>query len=80
MKITINLNKAKEIKKEHIREERKAELAKLDVDFMRAVEQGNTQLQQEIAAKKQALRDAPSEIDSIETIEQLKQVKLEDLI
>jgi len=38
--ITININKAKEIKKDRLRQERKPLLEQLDVDYMRAMEQG----------------------------------------
>lgn len=56
--ITVNMEKALEIKKEMIRAERNPKLVALDVDFMRAVELGDTEAQATIAAKKQALRDA----------------------
>ena len=57
MSITINLTKAKEIAKDNLRAERAPVLAALDVQFMRAVESGNTELQTSIATQKQALRD-----------------------
>lgn len=56
--IQVNMDKAREIKKDMIRAERAPKLASLDVDFMRAVETGDTDAQTIIAAKKQALRDA----------------------
>lgn len=56
--IQVNMDKAREIKKDMIRAERAPKLAVLDVDFMRAVETGDTDAQTIIAAKKQALRDA----------------------
>ena len=55
--IKINLDKAKEIKKDMVRAERAPLLEKLDVQFMRAVESGNTELQTAIAEQKQTLRD-----------------------
>ena len=55
--ITIDMTKAKEIAKDNLRAERAPVLASLDVQFMRAVESGNTELQTAIAAQKQALRD-----------------------
>jgi hypothetical protein len=58
MPITINMTKAVEIKKDMIRAERAPILAALDIEMMRAIESGNTAKQAEIAAKKQALRDA----------------------
>ena len=57
MSITVNLIKAKDIARNNLRAERAPVLASLDVQFMRAVESGNTELQTAIAAQKQALRD-----------------------
>lgn len=56
--IKINMDKAREIKRDMIRAEREPLLAALDIEFMRAVEAKNTAKQSAIAAKKQALRDA----------------------
>ena len=74
--IKVNMDKAREIKKDMIRAERNPKLAALDVDFMRAVEQGDTDLQATIAAKKQALRDATDDpaIANASTPEELKAV------
>jgi len=58
--ITINLTKAKDIAKNNLRTERAPVLASLDVQFMRAVESGNTTLQTAIAEQKQELRDITS--------------------
>jgi hypothetical protein len=55
--ITINMTKALKIKQDMVRAERKPLLEALDVQFMRAVESGDTVKQVEIATKKQALRD-----------------------
>lgn len=55
--ITINTDKAKDIQRDAWRKVRKAKLAELDIEFMKAVESGDTTLQSEIASKKQALRD-----------------------
>ena len=55
--IEIDLPKAREIKKEKLREERKPFFEKLDVEFMIADEQNDTDKKTEIAIKKQALRD-----------------------
>ena len=76
--IVVNLNKAKDIRREHLRVERKPLLDSLDVQFMRAVETGDTALQQSIAEKKQMLRDAPAspEIVAAQTIDELKAIKL----
>ena len=72
--ITINMTKAKEIKKDMIRAERAPIFESLDVQFMRAVEAGDANLQTEISSKKQALRDATKDpaIDAAQTPEELK--------
>lgn len=74
--IVVNMDKAREIKKDMIRAERDPKLAELDVQFMRAVEAGDTALQAEIAAKKQALRDATDDpaIANASTPDELKAV------
>ena len=53
--ITVNMTKAREIKKDHLRQERKPLLEKLDVQYMRAIEAGATDEQASIATKKQQL-------------------------
>ena len=73
--ITINLDKAKNIQKNRWREARKPLLTQLDTEFMRAVESGDTVKQQQIAAKKQALRDVTTtDLSSVTTPEELKNV------
>lgn len=72
--IVINMQKALEIKKQTIRAEREPLLDALDVQMMKALESGDAIKQAEIAAKKQALRDAttdPAVINSV-TPEELK--------
>jgi hypothetical protein len=74
MSITINLSKAKDIVKDNLRTERAPVLATLDVQFMRAVESGNTSLQTAIAEQKQELRDITTHtsITGATTIDGLK--------
>lgn len=74
MPIGFNIEKAKEIKKDMLRADRAPLLAQLDVEFIRAVEAGDTALQAEIAAKKQELRDITKaqEITQATTLEELK--------
>jgi len=73
--ITINLDKAKNIQKNKWRVARKPLLEKLDTQFMRAVETGDTSKQQQIATQKQALRDVTTtDLSSITTPEELKNV------
>jgi len=72
--ITVDMTKAREIKRDMIRAERNPLLEKLDVEYMRAQEAGDTQKQALIAAKKQALRDATVDpaIDAATTPDELK--------
>jgi flagellar motor switch/type III secretory pathway protein FliN len=73
--LEINLEKALEIHKTKIREKRESVFKDLDIQFMKALEQGNTTLSAEIGAKKQALRDITDiDISSISTLNELKQI------
>lgn len=70
----VNLEKAKAIHKDKWREARGSKLEKLDIEFMRAVELGDTQKQSEIAAQKQALRDVTETPLDGTTLEEIKSV------
>jgi|TARA_B100000085_G_scaffold72687_1_gene65116 hypothetical protein len=61
--IGINLNKAKDIQKERMREVRKPLLEAEDITYMRAIEAGNTDAQTASAVRKQALRDVTQLVD-----------------
>jgi hypothetical protein len=74
MGITVNLNKAKEITKERLREERNSLLQKLDVDFQRALESGADT--SAIVAEKQRLRDITKLADQAKTSDELKAIKV----
>jgi hypothetical protein len=82
MSIGINVEKAKQIHKNKIREVRNPLLEKKDVDYIRALEVGDTVKVSEIIAEKQALRDVTAIIDDVTPIatsvlgvtEELKQV------
>lgn len=70
--ITIDINKAKEVWKNKIRLVRKSALEKLDIEFIKAQEQGlDTST---IVANKQLLRDLPSQVDTANSIEEIKAV------
>lgn len=71
--IVINISKAKEIWKDKFRAARKPILEKLDVEYIRALEASDTQKQQEIAAKKQELRDI-TEISLPDDLEGIKKI------
>ena len=73
-KIDVNMPKAREIHKERLRQIRAPLLAKLDVEYQRADEQGDAALKAQIATKKQALRDVSkhSAIAAAKTPDELK--------
>ena len=67
----INMEKAKEIWKNKFRETRKPILEELDVEYMKALENNDTEKQQEIASKKQQLRDVTA-VELPDNLEDLK--------
>ena len=75
--IKVNMTKAREIKRDQLRAERRPLLEQLDVDFMRAQEQGDQAKADEISARKQALRDVTADpaIDAATTPDELKAVR-----
>jgi len=73
--ITINLDKAKDITKERLREERKPLLESEDIKFMQAQESGSGTT--EIATEKQRLRDITNAVDSCTTTDELKALNCE---
>ena len=58
--LSVNWTEARALHLAAIREARNAELAKLDVTFMRAVEDGDAGAQSTVATEKQTLRDIPA--------------------
>jgi len=75
MPISVNMTKARAIHMDRIRAVRNAELAKLDIPWMKAVEAGDTSSQATIATEKQTLRDIPATFDittGVDTPEKLK--------
>lgn len=72
MGIFIDIPKAKDIWKDKIREARKPALEKLDVDYMKANEEGADTTA--IVADKQALRDLPEQVDTATTTDEIKAV------
>jgi hypothetical protein len=88
MPIGINIDKAKEIHKDKIREVRNPLLEQKDVEFMKALEVGNSTKVAEVTTEKQALRDAtaiiddviPTATDVLGVTEELKQVWNENVL
>jgi hypothetical protein len=68
----VNIEKAKAIHLDKFRAARAPKLAKLDIDFMKAVEANDEEKKAEIVAAKQALRDVtliplPDDLDGIKS-------------
>ena len=76
--ITINFDKAKQITKERLRQERKPLLEEQDVLFQRSLE--NNADTSAIVAEKQRLRDITNLVDDATTLEQLKQLKVKSIL
>ena len=73
MAFSINMDKAKELHINKIRQKRTELFAELDVQFMKSLEQGNQTLTAEIVAIKETLRNLPNaDLSSITNIEELK--------
>lgn len=70
--ITINFDKAKQITKTRLRQERAPLLVAQDIEFQRALESGSDTTS--IVAEKQRLRDITGEVDTVTTLEDLKAI------
>jgi chromosome condensin MukBEF ATPase and DNA-binding subunit MukB len=72
--IVINLDKAKAITKDRLRQERTPLLQALDVAQLRNL--ADPVALADIEAKKQVLRDATKQVDSLTTLDELKAAQL----
>ena len=73
MPFKINMDKARGIHMDRIREVRNAELAKKDIEYMKALEADDGRAAT-VAAEKKALRDIPQTFDlTTDTPEELKE-------
>lgn len=83
-RVQVNMPKARIIHMDAIREARNAELVKLDVPYLKALETGDTVEQDRIAALKQTLRDIPQTfqavLDAKSTPETLKAARPTELV
>ena len=77
-KVCHDMVKARSIKREQLRVERKPLLEALDVEYMLALEKGDKVGQANITAQKQKLRDAPADprIEKAKTVDDLTAIKL----
>ena len=75
--IKINIDKAKEIKKDMLRVERELLLTALDIEVMKNIT--DSEKLAEIEAEKQKLRDITTKVDELTTVEELKEATIESL-
>jgi hypothetical protein len=74
MAIIVDINKAKEITKDRLRQEREPLLLAQDVLFQRALESSADT--SAIVAEKQRLRDITTLVDTANTVEELKSLEV----
>ena len=74
MGITVDITKAKVITKDRLREERKPLLEAQDILFMQAQEAGTST--SAIVTEKQRLRDITNQVDSMTTLDELKEASV----
>lgn len=73
--ITVSIDKAKNITKDRLRQDRKPLLEQSDIDFMRALEAGQDTTA--IVAEKQRLRDITNQVDSMTTLDEMRAATVE---
>ncbi len=77
--LKINIEKAKEIKKDQLRVERVTRLEELDRKIQKYMFTDTIKVQ-ELEAERQRLRDITLEVDKLEAVEELKEFKLDDVL
>lgn len=78
--VDVDRPRAEQIVMDKVREEREAEFAKTDAEYMAAVQKGDTAKAQAAAARAQKLRDAPAKDLSKLTLDELAAVTLGSLL
>tara|TARA_R100000700_G_C3129489_1_gene115270 strand:+ start:480 stop:710 length:231 start_codon:yes stop_codon:yes gene_type:complete len=73
--VTIDSAKAKEIKKQSLRQQRQPLLVEQDVLYMRKLESGENTT--EVVAEKQRLRDITKLVDEATSVAELKAISIE---
>ena len=76
--LKVNIEKAKEIKKDMLRVEREPLLTSLDIEVMKNIT--DSVKLAEIETEKQKLRDITTKVDELTTIEELKEATIESLL
>jgi hypothetical protein len=74
MAIIVDIDKAKDITKDRLRQEREPLLLAQDIAFQRALETGADT--SSIVAEKQRLRDITKLVDNVNTVEELKALEI----
>lgn len=82
MTIVIDMNKAREIKKQELRFKRQPELDRLDIEFQKALERNNQAEMARIAELKQRLRDITIDplIDAAKTTDELNNITVDNIL
>ena len=75
MPVSLNMDKAKVITKDRLRDDRKPLLEEQDILFMKAQEAGTST--SAIVTEKQRLRDITNQVDSMTTTDELKAATVE---
>lgn len=80
--ITIDMGKARDIKRSQLRAERASRLAALDVEVIRAIERGDQGTASALAERKQRLRDVTRHkaISAAKTPDALAALSIDNLI
>ena len=76
MPVTVNFTKAQDITKDRLREERKPLLEAQDIAYIKAQEAGQDTTA--IVTEKQRLRDITDTVDSMTTLDELKNASCEE--
>ena len=76
-RIRINMEKAREVRRNQIRHEREALLAENDRQFMIAIKDGDIAAQERLRGRLKQLKDAPAhpDIARAKTLEELRSVR-----
>lgn len=75
-KVRVCLERAKAVHKNVMRHHRNLVLQKLDGEFVRAIEESDTNAMLDIKARKQKLRDFPATADTAKSLDELRQIKV----
>lgn len=80
--VEVDMERARDIQRDHIRAERAPQFTKLDVEMVQAMGRDDKAALADVEARKQALRDAPAHdaLKAAATPDELAAIKLADLV